>query len=291
MGMEDFQGKTAFVTGGASGIGLALGRAFADAGANIMLADIEEEALDGALAEFSGHGDRVRGAHCDVADGNAVEAAARAAIDAFGKVHVVCNNAGVGTGGPMETVGEAAWRWIIGVNLMGVVHGVRAFVPHMKQHGEPAHIVNTASMLGMTGAARLGPYCTTKFAVVGLTETLAQELAETNIGVSVLCPGWVRTRITDSARNRPADIPEVPPSAEQEEQRRQVRQLVDGGLDPGVVADRVLEGIRAGDLHIFTDTGFRPMVGERFAGILSAFEAAPSHGTAEDEEPAQGLKA
>ena len=162
--MHDFSGKTAFVTGGASGIGLAMVEAFLDQGMNVALADIEASARDRAVAGLARFGDRIRGVACDVADRASVVAARDAAIAAFGPIHVLCNNAGVGTGGRIDTVPPPAWEWLMGVNLMGVIHGLSEFVPHMKAHGEASHIVNTGSMAGMNGFRGMGPYCASKAA-------------------------------------------------------------------------------------------------------------------------------
>src|SRR5215472_11781310 len=202
--MRELVDKAAFVTGGASGIGLALGRAFAEAGCKVMLADIEEAALDAAVASLEGSGPEIQGVVCDVADPASVEAAAEATFSAFGKVHILCNNAGVGARGGIDHIALDNWRWVIDVNLMGVVNGVCAFLPHMRAHGEGGHIVNTASIAGMINRFHgFHPYAATKFAVVGMSEGLAVELKPFGIGVSVLCPGVVRTNILESARNRP----------------------------------------------------------------------------------------
>jgi NAD(P)-dependent dehydrogenase (short-subunit alcohol dehydrogenase family) len=170
--MRDFTGKTAFVTGGASGIGLALGRAFAQAGMKVMLADIERAALDSAIASLREFAPDISGIYCDVADPDSVERAARATFAAFGSVHIVCNNAGLAAGGGIDTISIESWRWVIDVNLMGVVHGIRSFLPHMRAHGEGGHIVNTASMAGMHGGLGFSPYAASKFAVVAMSEGL-----------------------------------------------------------------------------------------------------------------------
>ena len=196
--MRELAGKTAFVTGGASGIGLALGRAFAVTGMNVMLADIEADALSGAVKSLHNVGPNVRGVICDVTDPDSVERAAAASYEAFGRVHVVCNNAGVAAGGGIDDIPLDDWRWVLDVNLMGVLYGIRTFLPHIRAHGEGGHIVNTASMAGMVSPAGMGPYNATKHAVVTLSETLAAELVGTPIGVSVLCPGWVNTRIIEA---------------------------------------------------------------------------------------------
>src|ERR1700726_2770322 len=203
--MRELAGKTAFVTGGASGIGFALGRAFAEAGMKVMLADIETDALAAAVESLGNSGSDVRGVSCDVADPVSVERAAEASYEAFGNVHVVCNNAGVAGGSGIDNISLDNWRWVLDVNLMGVLHGIAAFLPHIRGHGEGGHFVNTASMAGMTGGGGLGfsPYTASKFAVVGLSEGRAAQLPPFGIGVSVLCPSFVRTGIGESGRNRP----------------------------------------------------------------------------------------
>ena len=254
--MRELAGKTAFVTGGASGIGLALGRAFAEAGMNVMLADIEMDALSAAVKSLHNVGPDVRGVICDVTDPGSVERAADASYEAFGQVHVVCNNAGVAGGGGIDDIPLDDWRWVLDVNLMGVLHGIRTFLPHIRAHGEGGHIVNTASMAGMVSGLGFGPYSASKFAVVAMSEGLAMHLKPLGIGVSVLCPGWVRTRITESARNRserygPARPPDPTGPA------NVVAELVQSGLDPSVVAQRVLTAIRKDQLYVFTHPEMR----------------------------------
>src|ERR1700731_4307757 len=201
--MQDLVGKTAFVTGGASGIGLALGRAFAEAGMNVMLADVEIEALTAAVKSLHNFGPDVRGTTCDVTDPGSVERAAEASYKAFGHVHVVCNNAGVAAGGGIDDISLDDWRWVLDVNLMGVVHGIRSFLPHIRGHGEGGHIVNTASMAGMINGMGFSPYSATKFAVVSMSEGLAGHLNPLGTGFSVLCPSFVRSGIGESGRTRP----------------------------------------------------------------------------------------
>src|ERR1700735_302106 len=179
--MQDLAGKTAFVTGGASGIGLALGRAFAGAGMNVMLADIEAAALADAVASLGGS---VRGVLCDVADADSVDRAANATFQSFGKVHVVCNNAGVGGGTGIDDISLETWRWVLDVNLMGVLHGIRTFLPHIRAHGEGGHIVNTASMAGMNSGLGFSPYSASKFAVVNMSEGLAMQVAPSSESTS-----------------------------------------------------------------------------------------------------------
>jgi len=267
--MQELCDKAAFVTGGASGIGLALGRAFAEAGMKVMLADIEETALAAAVAGLQGVGPQIRGVTCDVADQGSVERAAEAAFAAFGKVHIVCNNAGVAAAGGIDNISVADWRWVLDVNLMGVLYGIRALLPHMRAHGEGGHIVNTASMAGMVSA--FSPYFASKFAVVSMSEGLAVELKPHGIGVTVLCPGWVRTRIGESARNRPqrygpAAAPIQSPLA------AQIAELIRTGIDPGEVARQTLAAIREDQLYVFTHPEMRGAVEARFQGILAALD-------------------
>ncbi len=184
--MRELQGKTAFVTGGASGIGLALGRAFAGSGMKVMLADIEADALAAAVERLRSIGPEIRGVICDVADSSSVEQAARDTFEAFGKLHVLCNNAGVAGGSGIEDISIDNWRWVIDINLMGVVHGIAAFLPHIRGHGEGGHIVNTASMAGMQSGLGFSPYAASKFAVVAMSEGLALERKPSGIGVTVL---------------------------------------------------------------------------------------------------------
>jgi NAD(P)-dependent dehydrogenase (short-subunit alcohol dehydrogenase family) len=204
--MDQFKGKTAFVTGGASGIGLALCRAFGARGMNIALVDIEAAACAEAVEALRRDGIKAIGMTCDVSNRDALAEAAAKTFSGFGKVHILCNNAGVSRAGPIESIASSDWDWVIGVNLKGLIHGLQVFLPHMKSHGEPGHIVNTASINGVVGTPLAGPYSATKFATVGISEVLAAELAETPIGVSVLCPSWVKTRMLDNGRNRPAQF-------------------------------------------------------------------------------------
>jgi NAD(P)-dependent dehydrogenase (short-subunit alcohol dehydrogenase family) len=274
--MRSFAGKGAFVTGGASGIGLALGRAFAAEGMKVMLADIEQGALDQAVAALRETGAEVRGTLCDVSDRAAVERAAVLTIAAFGKVHVLCNNAGVGVGGaPIDETAPPDWEWAIGVNLMGVIHGIAAFLPEIRAHGEGGHIVNTASMAGMMSGPMMAPYNVTKFGVVSLSESLAAELNGSGIGVSVLCPGWVNTAIDESQRHRPARLgPPQPPTPLALERRAQITALLRAGMSPDEVAARVMAAIRDDDLYVFTHSVMRAALEERFRRIRAAYDKA-----------------
>ena len=273
--MREFVGKAAFVTGGASGIGLALGHAFAEAGCKVMLADIEKTALDAALASLSGVGPEIRGIVCDVADPASVDAAAEATFSAFGKVHILCNNAGVGARGGIDHIALDNWRWVLDINLMGVVNGVRAFLPHMRAHGEGGHIVNTASIAGMVNSRQgFAPYPATKFAVVGMSEGLAKEVKPLGIGVSILCPGFVRTNILESARNRPEHYGPGTPIDTAHPLYARFAEQVRTGMDPAEVARRVMAAIRNDELYVFTHPDARGAVEERFQAILGAFDRA-----------------
>lgn len=273
--MRELAGRTAFVTGGASGIGLALGQAFAEAGMKVMLADIEGAALDTALANLRHFGSGVRGVPCDVADPASVESAANVTYEAFGNVHVVCNNAGVAVGGGIDNISLDNWRWVIDVNLMGVVHGIRSFLPHIRRHGEGGHIVNTAAMAGMNSGLGFSPYAASKFAVVAMSEGLATQLKSQGIGVTVLCPSYVRTRISESGRNRQAGYGHAPaldaasPSARL---AAEVARQVQAGIEPSQVAARVIEAICGNQLYVFTHPNMRHEVDDRFAAIQMAME-------------------
>ncbi|WP_298377829.1 SDR family NAD(P)-dependent oxidoreductase [uncultured Bradyrhizobium sp.] len=250
--------------------------AFAREGMKVMLADVETGALDKAVDALRGGGADVHGVVCDVADPSSVDRAAEASFRAFGNVHVVCNNAGVAAGGGIDQISVDDWRWVIDVNLMGVLHGVRSFLPHIRAHGEGGHIVNTASMAGMNAGLGVSPYSATKFAVVSLSEGLSAQLAPLGIGVSVLCPSYVRTRIGESGRNRPAQYgpprqlaPDSPAAALVAE----IARRLEAGLDPTAVAARVVSAIHDDQLYVFTHPGMRAEVEDRFAAILAAMDA------------------
>ncbi|MCK1512520.1 SDR family NAD(P)-dependent oxidoreductase [Bradyrhizobium sp. 190] len=273
--MRDLAGKTAFVTGGAGGIGLALGRAFAQSGMKVMLADIEADALQAAVKSLQEISPDISGTLCDVADAASVERAAKSSFDAFGRVHVVCNNAGVAAGGGIDHISLDNWRWVIDVNLMGVLHGIKSFLPHIRAHGEGGHIVNTASMAGMQSDLGFSPYGASKFAVVSMSEGLSLRLKPHGIGVSVLCPSYVRTRIGESGRNRPERYGQsqpLDPASPAVAMVAEIARNIDAGLEPDAVAERVLTAIREDELYIFTHPGMRAEVEARFAAILAAMD-------------------
>ena len=241
--VNDMTGKVAVITGGASGIGLAMARAFGVAGARLMLADIEATALAEAIGALAGEGCEVDGIVCDVSKWADVEALAERTYERFGAANVICNNAGVVTFKPTWEQTLDDWDWVLGVDLMGVVHGIRAFVPRMIASGEVGHIVNTASVAGLLGFPAIAPYVAAKMAVVGVSESLHNDLvaAGHSIGVSVLCPGGVRTRIRESERNRPGfeDAPTDGLTMESKE-----------AINPEDVASLVLDAVRAGTFWI-----------------------------------------
>jgi len=274
--MDQFKGKTAFVTGGASGIGLALARAFGQRGTNVAIADVEPAACAQAIDLLRCEGVRAIGTACDVSDRASLEQAAANAFSEFGNVHILCNNAGVSRAGPIEGIAGSDWDWVIGVNLKGLIHGLQIFVPHMKAHGEQSHIVNTASMNGIAGAALAGPYCATKFAAVGISEVLAAELADSPIGVSVLCPSWVKTRMLDNGRNRPARFGgpiALDMDGGNAERNKRYALALANGLDPAHVAELVCEAIVARRLYVFTHADRRADVERRFELMMQGFDA------------------
>ena|SRR5579859_861592 len=267
--MQELTGKVAFITGGASGIGLAMAKVFGREGMKVMLADIEAAALAAAVEELRGLQVRAEGVVADVTSRESLKGAALETIARFGKVHLVCNNAGVGSGGPFGTVPAKDWAWVTDVNQLGVVYGMEIFAPLIMSHGEGGHFVNTASMAGMLSPPGMEPYCATKFAVVAMSEGWAAQLAPHDIGVSILCPGFVKTRIHESRRNRPPDY-----GADQRAPAfdADLSSPVLTGMPTGPVAERVLEGVRDNDLYIFTHPELRPMVEARFERILAAFD-------------------
>lgn len=273
--MKEFRGKTAFITGGASGIGFALARAFGREGARIALADIDWDAARFAVDRLGNEQIDAKAILCDVSDRGQVEHAALEAVAMFGKVHIVCNNAGVAVGGPLGSVGARDWDWILDVNLKSVIYGVETFHPLIRSHGEGGTFVNTASMAGLISPPGLEPYAATKFAVVAMSEGWAQQLAAEGIGMSVLCPGFVRTRIHESGRARQARYGgrgEVDPGVGATQQ--EAAENVLHGIDPEVVGARVIEAVKAGEFYIFTHPAMREFVDARYRAIGAGFDSA-----------------
>src|SRR5579863_3500921 len=273
--MKDLAGKTAFVTGAASGIGLGIARALAQAGVKVMLCDIEEAALAKAVEGLKRTNADVDGVKADVSLKAELKAAADATIARYGQVHILVNNAGVGGGGPYGSWTDGGWEWTLGVNLMAVVWGIEIFGPLIEQQGEGGHIVSTASIAGLISSGSM-PYNVSKYGVVALSEGLRPELAPRGIGVSVLCPGFIRTNIMDSPRNLPARFPRPSEQALNAVRAspvfQMVRNRVSTGIDPLYVGELVREGIENDWPYIFTDNEFEPMIDARFAAIKAGFE-------------------
>lgn len=273
--MQDLVGKVAFVTGAASGIGLGIAEALAQAGVKVMMADIEQDALDAQVARLAATNADVAGVRADVSLKDELQKAADATIDRFGKVHILVNNAGVGGGGTYGEWSDASWDWVIGVNLMSVVWGIEIFGPLMEAHGEGGQIVSTASMAGLVAAVAPG-YNVTKYGVVALSEGLRPTLAAKGIGVSVLCPGFIRTRIMESARAIPerlvGQIALPDPTALPNEFAVMATQAIQNGIDPLYVGELVVEGIEGDWPYIFTDNNFEGGVDLRFAAIKAGFD-------------------
>ncbi len=270
--MKEFRDKVAVVTGAASGIGQALAKRFAQAGMKVVLADVEAPALEQAAGEIEASGAAVLAVRTDVSKAADVERLAQATLEQFGAVHVVCNNAGVVTAAPswMNTVAD--WEWVLGVNLWGVIHGVRVFTPILLAQGVEGHIVNTASMAGMIAGPGMSTYNVSKFGVVALSETLHQELLlfGAPVRVSVLCPGFVNTRIADAARNRPAELADTAPKLPGAEEMEQMgRQLLAAGAPPSLVADVVFDAIREERLYVFPHPEWKEYIRTRMEDILA----------------------
>ena len=269
--MESVQNKVAVVTGAASGIGLGMVRALTGAGVHVAMLDVEQEALQGAHAEFETANVDVQPFGCDVSDRGQVKDVASAVRDHYGRVDIVCNNAGVAAGGSIEETTEDDWDWVLGVNLHGVVNGMRAYAPIMKEGGEGGHFVNTASILGHWAGARMAIYCASKYAVVAISESAREDLAPYNIGVSALCPGMINTRILRSERNRPAALP-AESSGWVAERGEVERRFAEQGLNPDVVGEQVLDGIRKNKAFIFTHAALTHGIRERMERVLACFD-------------------
>jgi NAD(P)-dependent dehydrogenase (short-subunit alcohol dehydrogenase family) len=269
--MKDLANRVAVVTGGASGIGRGMAECFAAEGMKLVLADIEQEALVKTVAELESQGAHVVGVRCDVSKAEEVVSLAQETLSTYGAVHVLCNNAGVlsGDGRALWEASLDDWRWVLGVNLMGVVHGIRTFIPLMIEQGDEGHIVNTASMAGLVSG--LGIYGVTKHAVVSMSESLFGELKNrgTRIGISVLCPGWIKTRIMEAERNRPEapreDPGEMAPEAEV--LRNIIGGLVSSGLEPIEAGKLVVESIKEERFYILTHPDWKDMIRARVDNI------------------------
>jgi NAD(P)-dependent dehydrogenase (short-subunit alcohol dehydrogenase family) len=267
--MRELKGRVAVVTGGGSGIGRGLCRAFAAEGMAVAVADVDLVSAEETAAGLRESGARALAVHTDVSDRKSVEELSSRVVAELGGVHVVCNNAGVCIGGPPLENTEADWRWLVGVNLMGVVHGCHVFAPRLIAQRE-GHIVNTASVGGFLSGPDLDIYCTTKFAVVGFSEALRAELAAKGVGVSILCPGPVATQLSGSERLRPLGLGPAGGKSEI------LNPFIEGGMPPDELGALVLAAIRDDAEYVFTHAGFRTLLGERFGRVLAAFDALPA---------------
>ncbi len=279
--MHDFEDRVAIVTGAASGIGFAMATRLAHEGMKVVLADVEQPPLEAAAAAIVDGGGEALAVQTDVSDAIQVERLAERATATFGRINILCNNAGVYRGGNAWELSMDDWTWMLGVNLWGVIHGLRACVPRMLEQGDPCHIVNTASAGGLVASRGGGAYGASKFAVVAISEGIAEALADTQIGVSVLCPGGVATRIFQSERNRPTDLanvgtidpvlqPSIAASASPERTDR---------ASPDWIAEIVLEAIRANQLYVLPlQPHFKQSIARRLALLEAAVASSPTIG-------------
>lgn len=270
--MKDVKGKVAFVTGGASGIGLGIVRSFLGAGMKVAVADIEQAALDKVKQEFEPSSAEMIYLNVDVTDRDAMEQAAEQTENAFGKVHVVCNNAGVAVAGRVDKMDYKDWDWVMGVNVDGVINGVKTFVDRIKAHGEGGHFVNTSSMAGQMPIPGGSVYTAGKYAVVGLSEVMRTDLARFDIGTSVLCPGGVITNVSASGRNRPMSL-----QLKKDTSRLGMGKIPLGEsvladmLDASIIGDMVLAAVLANDAYIFSHPALKSGVDARTRAINESF--------------------
>jgi NAD(P)-dependent dehydrogenase (short-subunit alcohol dehydrogenase family) len=265
--VNQLDGKVCVVTGGASGIGLAMATRFRQAGMRVAIGDIESEALAAAVSMLGGSDEGILGVTCDVTSPESVDALRDAVVERFGTAHLVCLNAGVAPSGPVVDTSLETWRWLMDVNVMGVVHGIRSFAPLLVAQGE-GHIVCTASAAGLTTPPSLGPYAATKHAVVGLAAVLREELAPTGVGVSAVCPGVIRTRIFESERNRPEELAGA--THTDAATADLYLGVVETARGPEVVADAVYEGVLENRLFILPSPEVNGMIEERLDSVRAS---------------------
>ncbi len=270
--MENLTDKVAVITGGASGIGFATAQAMAKRGAKLVLADIEDAALQNAVRELRSSGAVAEGVVCDVSKLKSVQNLADTAFSKMGAVHIVFNNAGVAVGGPIAEMKHSDWEWTINVDLWGPIHGVEAFLPRMIEQRQGGHLLFTASFAGLVPNEGLGPYCVAKYGVVALAEVLNRELRAHRIGVSVLCPMRVATNIGNSERNRPAELGGPDASPRVQEQGEDNRNMAGRVIEVGTVADMVVEAVLAERLYILPHEESRKSIRRRFERIDRTFE-------------------
>lgn len=273
--MQDFTNKVAVITGAASGIGFALARQCAGEGMRVVLADIEEDALSQTTAALKSESVDVLAVVTDVSKAEQVDALCKKALEKFGAVHLLFNNAGIGAGNSTWGSTLADWEWVINVNLRGVIHGIHTFVPVMLQQKDACRVINTASVAGLMAGAFNSPYSMSKHAVVSLSESLHNELEyiKSTVRVSVLCPGFVQTKIMDSARNRPAELnnppPATPPTPEMIAAWQRVRDKVESGMPSAHVAEQVFAAIREDRFYIVTHPEMRDAIRQRAEDLIA----------------------
>ncbi len=268
--MTDIKNKTAFVTGAASGIGFALTEGLLKRGAKVMMVDIDAEGLAAAQEKLGS--ENTATFVCDVADAKAVKAAADATIETFGNTHLIVNNAGVSLPGRPGRIAPEDWKWIIDINVLGVAYGCEAFIPHIMQHGEGGHIINTASTAGHLTGIGMAPYFASKFAVVGYSEALSQELAEAGIGVSCLCPTWVKSNIHNTPDKAPISG-QYREKFKASKAYETIKGYIENGMDADVYAELCLKAVEANRLHVFNDPDARIGVETRGQALLTDYDA------------------
>jgi NAD(P)-dependent dehydrogenase (short-subunit alcohol dehydrogenase family) len=280
--MDSLKNKVAFITGGGHGIGLSIGRIFAQQGARVVLADINEKRLASAKETLASANLSVETVVCDVADPDALRRAADFTLERFGKVHIVVNNAGVSLAGKPGKIPLEDWRWIVDINLMSVAYGVEIFTPLIQSHGEGGYFINTASMAGHIAGPAMSPYHATKFAVVGYSESIRADLAADNIGVSVLCPAWVRTDIHNAGVNKPSltngATADESSSNEPEAGIADIAAVIESGIAPDDLAQWVLECMLAKRFYIFSHPSMTQHLDARAALIKADYEAIVNDG-------------
>jgi NAD(P)-dependent dehydrogenase (short-subunit alcohol dehydrogenase family) len=289
--MKNIDGKVAFITGGANGAGFGMAQVFSKNGMKVVIADIRQDSLDRAMVHFRNNPD-VHAVRLDVTDREAFARAADEAERVFGKVHVVCNNAGINLFVPIEECTYNDWDWVMGVNFGGIVNGIQTFVPRIRKHGEGGHIVNTASMAAFLPSAAAGIYTASKFGVRGLSEALRLSLYPYNIGVSVFCPGLINSVIYESEKIRPQRFASPENTAKSQQTMKLLPEIHKAGMEPEEVGEKVLAGIRRNDLYIFSHPEFKEELREIFDEVLNALpqEEAPAPRLAFEESRRAALK-
>ncbi|MEP3654346.1 MAG: SDR family NAD(P)-dependent oxidoreductase [Litorimonas sp.] len=273
--MTNYSNKVAFVTGAASGIGFALCESLLAKGAKVMMADINGEGLSEAAAKLGGASDKLSFCQCDVRNPDSINAAAEKTIEVFKKVHIVMNNAGVALAGQSGRTDLKDWQWIVDINLMGVVYGVEIFTPLIKSHGEGGHILNTASMAGHMTTEYMPPYHATKYAVVGYSESIAQDLIKHGIHVTCLCPTWVKSNIANSGQGRPSAQTRAEKTVDMiKAAQSNVSALVANGMDADRMAELTLAMMAEGRMHVFNDPEARPYIDIRAKTLAEDYDAA-----------------